>query len=435
MNRSTKKLLLVMEQCNPRWPSVPQVAFQIYNQLNRLADVTLVTHERNREGLTKTHPHADIVYLAESRLVRDYYGVVARATSRGNVNWPLQHALSFPVYAEFDRGVKRIFGPRIERGEYAAILGMTPVLPRYPYSLAGFSKKVPFILGPVNGGLPFPEAFGGIAVSESSRFNFLRQFCRLLPHYVATYEKADRIIAGSAFTRDWIADTFAVKPDRLHLLAENGVVDDYFSAPIRLRDPEKPLALLFAGRLVPYKGADMLLDALKLASPRLSLLPHLTLVGDGPERGKLEQQAAALGLSAQITFTGLVPPDTMPQRFREADLFCFPSIREFGGAVVLEAMASGVPCIVADHGGIGEYVNEACGVKIAPSSREHLVTRMADAICEFDQDKARYDTCSANSRERAEAYRWSNKAERLLEIVAEAVAGKQGKSGEVALAG
>lgn len=435
MNRATDKLLLVMEQCNPRWPSVPQVAFQIYNQLQRLANVTLVTHERNREGLMTTHPDADIVYLGESRLVRDYYGIVARATSRGNVNWPLQHALGFPVYAEFDHGVKQAFGSRIKRGEYAAVMGMTPVLPRYPYSLAGYSERVPFILGPVNGGLPFPEAFGGIAVSESSRFNFLRQFCRLIPNYVATYEKADRVIAGSEFTRDWIADTFEIRPGRLHLLAENGVVDDYFSAPIRRRDPEKPLSLLFAGRLVPYKGADMLLDALKLASGRLTKAPRLTIVGDGPERPKLEEQVVALGLGDQVSFTGLVPPDTMPQRFRDADLFCFPSIREFGGAVVLEAMASGVPCIVADHGGIGEYVTEACGVKIAPSSRRHLVEKMAEAICEFDQDVTRYDSCAANSRTRAEDYRWSNKAEHLLQIISEAVAEKQGRAWEVALAG
>lgn len=419
------RLLLVMEQCNPTWSSVPQLAFQFYNQLRLIADVTLVTHERNREGLSAKFPDDSIVYIDESKLVKDYYSVVAKLTSRGGVNWPLQHTLSYPVYAEFDRTVGKQFESKIDAGEFDAVMGMTPILPRYPYRLSGFSSEIPFILGPVNGGLPFPEGFGGIANKEGARFNFLRGLTKLLPGYAKTYQSADRVIAGSQHTLGWIRDTFSIDAPQLSYMAENGVADSYFENPVNLSDVTAPLKLLFAGRLVPYKGGDMLLEAVALAGKRSRRELEVTFVGDGPERAGLEELAKELGIHEQVTFEGLVPPETMPDYFGKADLFCFPSIREFGGAVVLEAMASAVPCVIADHGGIGEYVTENSGVKIAPKSREYLIEKFAEAICRFGESPGWHRQCAMESRKVAEAYRWENKAKCLLDLIEEAIKEKR----------
>lgn len=419
------RLLLVMEQCNPAWSSVPQLAYQFYNQLRLIAEVTLVTHERNREGLSEKFPNDSIVFIEESKMVRDYYGVVARLTSRGGVNWPLQHTLSYPVYAEFDRTVGKLFESRIDSGEFDAVMGMTPILPRYPYRLSGFSSKVPFILGPVNGGLPFPEGFGGIARKEGARFNFLRGLTKLLPGYAKTYEQADRVIAGSQHTLGWIRETFSIDSPQLHYMAENGVADSYFENPLQLSSPSESIKLLFAGRLVPYKGGDMLLEAVALATKRCDRKIELSFVGDGPERENLEQLTLDLDLDDHVTFEGLVPPETMPDHFGKADLFCFPSIREFGGAVVLEAMASSVPCVVADHGGIGEYVTAGSGVKIAPKSREFLIEKFADAIVQFSESPEWHEQCAIESKKVAEAYRWKNKARQLLDVIEDAIHEKQ----------
>lgn len=432
-DKSRLRLLLVMEQCNPEWSSVPRVAFHLFDHLRRIADVTLVTHERNRDALTRRTPEAKMVFIAESAFVRDYYSVVAKLTSRGNVNWPLQHALGYPVYAEFDRKVKEKFADTVRAGVYDAVLGMTPVLPRYPYSFAGFSEETPFILGPVNGGLPFPDAFSDVAAKESAKFNFLRRFCSLIPGYNRTYREADAIIAGSTFTRDWIENSLGIAAEKLHLVAENGITPDYFSQPIRPTDPDAPLRLLFAGRLVPYKGGDMLLDALALASPQMTKPPLLQFVGDGPEKESLAKQSHALGLTGQVEFTGLIPPEEMPARFFAADLFCFPSIREFGGAVVLEAMAAGVPCIVADHGGIGEYVREGAGIRIAPQSRADLVTGMADALVHYDRNRDALRDAAVAARECAKPYLWENKAKTILDIV-DAAVGSKVEGGDLTLA-
>jgi glycosyltransferase involved in cell wall biosynthesis len=417
------RILLVMEQCNPAWPSVPLVAFNLYDRLRRLADVTLVTHARNAEGLGSRVADARIDYIEESPATARWFRAVHRLTSRGGTNWPLQHALSYPVYAEFNRQVHRRYRQAVLDGEYDAVIAATPILPRYPYAISKACAEagVPFILGPVNGGLPFPKGFESVAKKEFAGFNFLRLLGRLLPDYFETYRRADRIIAGSVHTRDWIRDAMGIDPGRLELLAENGVSKRFFDAPLREPDSNRPLRLIFAGRLVPYKGCDMVIDALAVAQRRVGRRIELQVVGDGPERPSLELRSRDRGVADRVSFAGFVAPESMPERFAAADVFAFPSIREFGGAVALEAMASGLPSLVVDHGGLGEYVTEDTGWKIPAASRQQIVAGMADAICQLAERPELLATMAENARARARAYSWEAKIERLLEIVTDAI--------------
>ena len=420
------RLLLVMEQCNPEWPSVPRVAFHLFDHLRKLSSVTLVTHERNEDGLRERCPDANIDFIRESKASARWFRMVDKLTSKGGTNWPLQHALSYPIYQEFNRQVFQKYSGLVEAGKYDAVIGATPVLPRYPYAISKACRDVPFILGPVNGGLPFPKGFEKIASKEFAGFNFLRKIGQLIPDYVATYKRADRILSGSEYTRDWIQRVFEIPEERLELMSENGVSKTYFDQPALAPAANRPLKLVFAGRLVPYKGADMVIESLARASRRIRRPLELTLLGDGPERENLAQQAVELGVENRVTFAGQVSPEEMPARFAEADVFAFPSIREFGGAVALEAMASGLPCIVADHGGIGEYVSEDCGWKIPTLSREHLVEKTTEALCELASSPELQASMSSSARGRAREYSWEAKVQRLLEIVTEAIGERTG---------
>jgi glycosyltransferase involved in cell wall biosynthesis len=412
-------ILLIMEQCNPLWPSVPRVAFEIYRHLAEITGVTLVTHARNREGLRGCLPDADIHFIEESAAVQRYYSLVSKLAGGRGTNWPLLHALGYPVYAEFDRQVYEQFGWRVADGQFRAVMVTTPILPRYPYSISKACRNVPFILGPVNGGLPFPKGFGRIASQEYAGFNFLRRIGQLLPGYAETYRSADRILAGSEFTLGWLRRTFPESSQRMVWMPENGLGRRFFIRKSIRGEATPELNILFAGRLVPYKGADILLDAVAMAQTRTKRNLRLRIVGDGPMRKSLERQAGKLGLAEAISFSGQVTPEQMPAEFEKADLFCFPSVREFGGAVVLEAMASGTPCVVVDHGGIGEYVTEACGVKVKPESRTYLVVRFADAIVRASVDESWLEQMSDGARVRAEEFSWEAKVRRIEAIIAE----------------
>ncbi len=80
MNIKKIKVLLIIDQCNPEMPSVPLVAYQLFNSISKLVDVTLVTHERNRQALENVKGNEKIVYIAESNAIAKYFKLVSYLT-------------------------------------------------------------------------------------------------------------------------------------------------------------------------------------------------------------------------------------------------------------------------------------------------------------------------------------------------------------------
>ena len=421
------KVLLIVEQCNPEWASVPLEGFRYYTALNRLADVTLVTHERNQSALARAGVEGETIVIRETRAAQ-FYNRIAGVLSeyRGHINWPVRHALSYPVYAEFNSRVFHQLRRPVAQGNYDIVHAFTPILPRYPVKLIEACGDTPFVLGPVNGGLSFPDGFQAVADKEFNRFAFLRGAARFLPGYQRTYRSADEILAGSSSTLEMLRKMFAITGDRIELLHENGVEPEFFGNPATPRADDE-LRLLFVGRLVPYKCADVVIEAVSLLSEQIRPRTTLTIVGDGPERDALERQATALGVAGKVHFRGWVPQRQTVEHYRSSDIFCFPSVREFGGAVVLEAMASGLPCIVADYGGIAEYVTDATGFRIGLDSREHLLRQMVRRIEELAADPELRSDMSARAVERARKFTWDSKAHRTIEIYANLIERKRSK--------
>lgn len=421
------KVLLIVEQCNPEWASVPLVGYRFFHEISQLANVTLVTHDRNKPALEKLASQAEIVYISEGELNRRYYKLVDRYAYQKRVIWPLYHALSYPIYAEFNHQVYQQFKQRILQGEFDLVHALTPMMPRYPVKVVSLCKKVPFLLGPVNGGIPFPDGFRDKAKREFANLNFLRAIGRLLiPGYVQTYRTADRILSGSTYTMNLIKEIFKLPNDRVSLFYENGVPDDFFAKNSPAEKPARDTVnLLFVGRLVPYKCADILIEAIHRLDPAIQAKLRLTIVGDGSERSALESQVSTFGLTETVEFAGWVDQQTIPQYYQNADVFCFPSIREFGGAVVLEAMACGLPCIVANHGGIGEYVTPETGFRIEPTSREYLTQELAAKIQLLAENHELRQTMAMQAIERAKEFSWENKGKQMLEVYQELIAQKQ----------
>ena len=134
------------------------------------------------------------------------------------------------------------------------------------------------------------------------------------------------------------------------------------------------LELIFVGGLVPLKACDL---ALRAAAPFLrSDLAHFTVVGDGPERSRLEQLTKSLGIEKAVSFCGMLTHAEAMQRLRSADVMVFPSVRDFGGGVVFEALAVGAVPIVADFGGPGDIVHPEVGYKVSLTNENDVVAQM-----------------------------------------------------------
>ena len=154
---------------------------------------------------------------------------------------------------------------------------------------------------------------------------------------------ADRIIATSP---RYIETSPWLRPVREKCVVVPLGVDTSRFTPPANQLTNQP-TLLFVGRLRYYKGLDTLLQA-------LTALPgvHLLIVGEGPMREEWERLTDTLSLRDQVTFAGGIPDEDLPGCYHTAGIFVLPANAraEAFGTVVMEAMASGLPCVTTEVG-------------------------------------------------------------------------------------
>jgi glycogen(starch) synthase len=192
-----------------------------------------------------------------------------------------------------------------------------------------------------------------------------------------TYE-ARRVVTCSEYMRWEVTRLFDLPPDKVTPIP-NGTdpapVDHAAVAAIRAGYGDGPL-LLFAGRLVYEKGLHDVLRALPRLRRRHPGL-RLLVAGEGPQGDDLRAQAKALRLGRAVEWLGFVEPDRLAALSAAADCALVPSIYEPFGMVALEAAAAGTPLVVADTGGLREFVRHGTtGLRFASGD----VTGLADAV-------------------------------------------------------
>jgi glycosyltransferase involved in cell wall biosynthesis len=142
-------------------------------------------------------------------------------------------------------------------------------------------------------------------------------------------------------------------------------------------NPQEVFRVMCVARLFPVKGHQVLIEAvhdLRRQGRRL----RLTLVGDGPERARLEARAAALGLHEQVVFQGWVNQSQLPALYRECDLFVLASFAEGIPVALMEAMALAVPCVATQVMGVPELIRDGVdGLLVAPADPAGLAEAMA----------------------------------------------------------
>ncbi len=125
---------------------------------------------------------------------------------------------------------------------------------------------------------------------------------------------------------------------------------------------------------------------------------HLEIIGDGPQRPRLEQLARELALTDNLRLSGWIDHREVPKRLVDADLFVLPSIREFGGGAVLEAMAVGLPAAVVAYGGPGELVDESVGFALRMGTRTEIIGQLSDLFAKLVASPAQLDVKGAAAK-------------------------------------
>jgi glycosyltransferase involved in cell wall biosynthesis len=150
---------------------------------------------------------------------------------------------------------------------------------------------------------------------------------------------------------------------------------------------------------------------------------RLTIVGRGPEQGRLKADAAAYDLDENVDFISWLPQQQLFELYTSHDLFIFPSLHDSGGYVVIEALSQGLPVVCLDLGGPREIVTPDSGSVIGTAGRNtaEVAATMADEMFQLLTSSARLSTLSAGAVARANDFILSNRIAKFYDCAADII--------------
>src|SRR5258708_240812 len=403
------RVLIVADNASSQFGGEAFLPFNYFRLLRaRKVDVRLVVHERNRSELATQFPEDldRLNYVKDTflhKVVFRFGNLLPRRVTEVTTGFIIQLTTQI---------AQRYLIRRLSKLHHFDVIHVPiPVSPKSPSLLYGFGS--PVIFGPMNGGMEYPPAFrreegslsriavalgGGLASFLNVAFPGKRRARLLLVANTRTREALPHGI------RSCVID-----------LVENGVDFTVWRRSEIRAAPGRQLRLIFVGRLVDWKAIEIVFEAIQQLGrdPRLSF----EIIGDGPMRPVWEKLSQDMGLKAIVRFSGWMNQKDCARRLNAADVLVLPSLFESGGAVVLEAMAMGLPVIATAWGGPLDYIDDSCGVLVPPDSREALVAGFASAITTLaGSPDLRHRLGEAGYRRARRYFDWERKIDRILEL-------------------
>jgi glycosyltransferase involved in cell wall biosynthesis len=280
---------------------------------------------------------------------------------------------------------------------------------------------LPFVWGPVGGGESAPPGLKGRFNAKGRLYEWVREYARRLgerdPFVRLT---ARRSTVALATTEESAGRMRAIGARAVRVVPAIGLTQEDLDRLDAIETPERDgVRFLSIGRLLHWKGFDLGIEAFARAA-----LPNAeyVIVGDGPERSRLEAQARKLGVADRVRFTGKISRDETLQLLGASDLLVHPSLHESGGLVCLEAMAARRPVLCLDWGGPAIVLGEAAGIRVAPHDIGQVVSDLAAGMRRLADDADLRAAMGRAGREQVEAcYTWATKIQMYRSVYEEAI--------------
>ena len=407
------RILVLAPDSDPDSLATSLIGYCHSEALARLHAVTLVTRSAYEPAVRRTRAPFHAIEPISFPWLDRLFAWCLRNIFHHDYGRQTLTAFNYPFSLAFEWRTWRRLRARIRAGEFDIVLRLLPITSVLPSPFAFFLRKgpIPFVIGPINGGLPWPHGFSQ-ADKQREWISRLRALYRILPFSRSTFRNAGAIIGGSSQT----CAEFSAYRNKVFFVPENGLGPAVYSSERKSSAEDTRLHLIFVGRLVPFKACDLALRA--AASLVRSGLARFTIIGDGPERPALEQLARSLEIERDVSFCGMLSHAETMERMRVADVLVFPSIREFGGGVVFEALAAGAVPVVVDFGGPGDIVHPEVGYKVALTTEEDVVAQIERILGSLAVDRSLLNRLRqqgmAYARERLS---WDGKAQVVTEIL------------------
>jgi glycosyltransferase involved in cell wall biosynthesis len=403
------RIIIVADNASSRFGGEAFIPLNYFRLLRaRNADVRLVVHARNRSELIERFPDdKDRLYFVEDTSLH-------KALFRFGQFLPRRLAdatTGLVIHLTTQSSQRRIVRHLVKRYGIDVVHQPIPVSPKTPSRIWGVGA--PVIIGPLNGGMEYPPAFRG-EQGKLSRLGLLsgRALANFFNLLIPGKRFASFVLVANRRTQD--ALPAGIKGQVVELV-ENGVDFTIWQRAASAQTSDPAVRFIFIGRLVDWKAIEIILEAMRRLQGQISA--SIEIIGDGPMRQTWQDAADQMGLASVVKFSGFMSQQDCAGRLQQADVFVLPSLFECGGAVVLEAMAVGVPVIATAWGGPLDYLDQSCGILVAPDSREALVAGFAagmKALAQSHQLRTRMGE-AGHARAR-QHFDWQRKIDQIQEL-------------------
>ena len=218
--------------------------------------------------------------------------------------------------------------------------------------------------------------------------------------------RATAVVTVSEELRDWASSLVQQRGGQQQVVSMPVGVDRL--GPVTPTPADGPVVAV--GRLMAEKGFDVLIEAVALMDA--TQRPDVVIVGDGPDRSRLEALALRRGVNA--TFAGAVAPGEIGEWYRRARLVCVPSRREGFGMITAEALATGRPVVATSVGAAPSFITDGTnGCLVPPDNAEALSAALTKAL------QSDFSTSAASNAAAPAPFGPEAHAAALLEIYAE----------------
>lgn len=394
------RVLLSAYACGPSEGSEPGIGWNIALEMARRHDVWLLTRANNRSGIEAAverervdiHPvYYDLPHWAAwwkrgGRGIRLYYYL-----------WQIG---AYFVARRLNRTVKFDLVNHVTFGRYWAP-SFVALLP------------VPFIWGPIGGGEAAPRAFLAGLGTSGKVYELVRTLAKrvgeLDPFVRLTARRSRIALATTGETAERLRH---LRCRRVEVLGAMGMSDEAAAELQRAAHPRRRgPRFVSSGRLLGWKGFHLGIEAFAAAG-----LPdaELWIIGDGPERTRLEALSSELGVAGQVRFLGALPRAAALAAMAECQALVHPSLHDSGGWVCVEAMLLELPVLCVDLGGPATLVTRETGFVASAESPGSAVRELREAMRQLAHSPELGWRMGELGRERALAEcRWSSKGDRL----------------------
>lgn len=395
------KLLAFAYACEPAEGSEPGAGWMWARMLARYGDTWVVTRANNREVIESA-----IDGIPERGRLHFVYVDLppwARSWKRGSRGLR-------PYYLMWQLAALRV-ARRLHRAKGFDLVWHLTLANAWLGSSAALVGP-PFVFGPVGGGVAPPWSLVWPTGVRSTVSEMVRGAGRGAGRYLnplarLAWGRADVILVQNPETIAWLPRRHRGKarvfPNVVFSTRPDGG---------RLSD-ERPRTALFAGRLIPWKGADLAIEAVRKTSDW-----RLVIYGEGPDEQRLRRIVLEANLVDRVEFRGRAPRTEVLRSMRaEAGIFLFPSLHDEAGWVLAEALAAMLPAVCLDHGG-PPLLTGGFAIVVPPAGgRGSVTTRLAAAL-----ERARVMPMEG-AADLADDYLIDRRAEMLPSLIGQLMAG------------